>query len=178
MNSGLAFTNFELGTPSEGLGQLLEALDAHGAPVPLPRLVELLQWTNLFIQDMGPHGVFCEDRYSRNLIRETPYYEVFCMCWRSGQRSRIHDHEGSHCAVRVLDGIMTNIDFEKVAEGLARPVRTILCYPGAIDGRIENDLHQVANLQPIGEDLMTLHVYSRPLRHMRVYQHAAAHAAA
>ncbi len=178
MKSILADPDLDFGTPSEGVSQLLRALDHYGGPVPLPIIVELLKQTNLFIQDMGPYGVFREDRYSRNLIRESPHYEVYCMCWRSGQRSRIHDHEGSHCGLRVLDGIMTNIDFEKVAEGLARPVRTIIAYPGTIDGRIENDIHQVANLQPIGEDLMTLHVYSPPLRHMKVYQPAPGKAAA
>jgi cysteine dioxygenase len=152
------------------VGYLLGELDSYDGPIPLEKIVELLQRTNLFVQDMGSYGVFREDRYSRNLIREKPNYEVYCMCWRSGQRSTIHDHQGSLCAVRVLDGIMTNIDFEAVGPRQARPTRSHMYYPGAIDGRIESDIHQVANLQPTGEDLMTLHVYSPPLRHMNVYR--------
>ncbi len=33
----------------------------------------------------------------------------------------------------------------------------------------DNDTHQVSNLQPAGQDLITLHVYSPPLRSMEMF---------
>ena len=48
---------------------------------------------------------FHERSYQRNRIYRTPGYELLVLCWRSGQRSPIHDHGRSSCGVLILEAI-------------------------------------------------------------------------
>ena len=45
------------------------------------------------------------------------WYQAWVMCWRNGQRSPIHDHKGSSCAVRVLRGTLTETLFAFAPNG-------------------------------------------------------------
>jgi cysteine dioxygenase len=43
-------------------------------------------------------------------------------------------------------------------------------YPvGSVIGSFDEQIHQMGNLRAAGDDLVTLHVYSPPLLHMRTY---------
>jgi len=165
----LAPVGFRL--PSEGVRRLVRSLDAYGHAISLPDLIQELQQCHLFADDMGWHAIYREDRYARNLIRISPFYELYCMCWRSGQCSPIHNHGNSLCAVRVLQGILTNIDFASTRPGFASPWQSTTLAMGDAHGSADGDIHQICNLEP-AEDLMTLHIYSPPLRHMKTFQKA------
>ena len=54
---------------------------------------------------------FNERTYQRNLVHHTANYEVLILCWRSGQRSPIHDHGESACGVLVIEGVATETSF-------------------------------------------------------------------
>ncbi len=104
-----------------------------------------------------------------NMIGKSPWYELVCLCWGSGQRTPIHDHEGSSCAFLVVEGDATETRFEHTPSGLVVPVETNVRNPGFVCASSEADIHQVANTQPEGCDLITLHIYSPQLRHFNVY---------
>lgn len=112
---------------------------------------------------------FAEDRYQRNIISETPWYELVAVCWHSGQRTPIHDHMGSSCAFKVIEGKCTEIPFEKTCSGLICPTGTATREAGFICASHDQDIHQVLNAQPEGEDLITLHIYSPALKNYRRY---------
>ena len=91
------------------------------------------------------------------------------MCWRSGQRSPIHDHQGSSCAVRVLHGTLTETLFEFAPSGHVKASFSRDLLPGQVIAGEDTDLHQVSNLQAGDANLVTLHVYSPPLIYMGTY---------
>jgi cysteine dioxygenase len=105
----------------------------------------------------------------RNLVRAGPWYYALVLCWKNGQRSPIHDHHGSSCAVRVLRGTLTETIFEFAPNGMVKAAFSRDFFPGSVFGSEDTDLHQVSNLQAGSADLVTLHVYSPPLMHMGTY---------
>jgi len=121
------------------------------------------------LADMADHVHFSPSHYLRNLIREGPLYQALALCWRSGQRSPIHNHNHSVCGVRVLTGTATETKFERTPCGQLRPTLTRDLHAGEVCVSLDNDTHQVSNLQAADTDLVTLHIYSPPLLKMETY---------
>jgi len=151
------------------LNPLLGYLDDLGERADLPTLRRLLEDLDVTREDLVSACLFEKDAYQRNLIKETPWYELVCLCWGSGQRTPIHDHEGSSCAFLVVEGVATETRFEHTPSGLIVAAETSVRNPGFICASSEADIHQVANTQPEGCDLITLHIYSPKLRQFNVY---------
>lgn len=95
--------------------------------------------------------------------------QALLLCWRSGKRSAIHNHGGAACAIWVMHGIASETLFQVSPSGLLFAESTIHHGTGSILASQDSDVHQMANLQPIGRDLVTLHVYSPPLLAMQTY---------
>jgi cysteine dioxygenase len=151
------------------LDQLLNALDGFAERIPLEDLLSRLSDLDLQLPDVAACLRFGESTYQRNPLRLGLAYHALVLCWRNGQRSPIHDHRGSSCAVRVLEGVATETQFERSANGLIYPTFSRELPAGSILGSQDADIHQMSNLQPAGANLVTLHVYSPPLLVMSKY---------
>src|SRR6516164_6878258 len=86
------------------LEQWFAELDEFRQRIPLAVLKDGLARLRIERPDFLPFAQFSPERYRRNLMHAGPAYHALALCWRSGQRSPIHDHRGSACAVRVLEG--------------------------------------------------------------------------
>lgn len=153
--------------PSSSLTELFDKLDSFETPIPLDVLREELRRLSLDPQEVGPWTHFSDNRYLRNLIHEGPCYQALLLCWRSGQRSPIHDHKGSACAMKVIQGKATETIFEKAATGHVYATASQDRRQGEVAASLDADIHQISNLQE--ECLVTLHVYSPPLLSMGSY---------
>src|SRR5438093_8425778 len=151
------------------LSSLLRYLDNLEGRAPLSKLTAELARAEVTCDDVAEHIRFSERGYTRNLVRGGPWYNLLVLCWKNGQRSPIHDHKGSSCAVRVLRGTATETLFEYAPNGHVWATGSRQHLPGAVIGSQDSDLHQVSNLQPAGADLVTLHIYSPPLLWMGTY---------
>lgn len=111
---------------------------------------------------------FRDDCYSRNLVSASDLFELLVICWKPGQVSPIHDHQGQRCWMGVLDGNMRETQFHAAGQGPLRVGRTTLLKPGQVAFiRDEIALHEIA---PAGEvPGVTLHLYSRPIRECRIF---------
>lgn len=147
----------------------IDWMDSFDERIPLATLVERLRRANVCYDDVRSVARFGSDRYQRNLLHAGPGYHALVLCWRSGQRSPIHDHRGSSCAVKVLRGVATETVFDRAPNGMYFPTKTRTLAEGELCGSQDADVHQVSNLQPAGVDLVTLHIYSPPLLTMRMY---------
>ncbi len=148
---------------------LLRRLDTRAGRIPLGELDTALADVTMTLDDVRPHVIFGTDTYRRNLVHAGPGYQALVLCWRNGQRSPIHDHAGSSCAVRVLAGEAVETVFERTRGGMVYAVRSLAHAPGSVCATQDSDIHQVSNLADDGGDLVTLHVYSPPLLHMGTY---------
>src|SRR4030095_857533 len=96
-----------------------------------------------------------------------PWYEVLVICWQSGQRSPIHNHAQSTCGLKVLTGICTETIFHSSPCGQVVARGSTQLAAGSVTASQDTDTHQVSNLEPAGQNLVTLHIYSPPLRSMQ-----------
>jgi cysteine dioxygenase len=151
----------------QSLKTLFARLDLCEAAIPLAELQAELKNTELASEDFQGLIAFDEKTYRRNLLHEGPAYHALVICWRPGQRSPIHDHSGSSCAVHVLDGIATETAFAQTAQGHVYATASADHPVGGLLGSFDTDTHQLSNLQPPGQDLITLHLYSPALREMK-----------
>jgi cysteine dioxygenase len=154
---------------ADRLAGLWAELDRRDAPFSRAHLIEELRRLTISADDLGPYVRFGRFAYRRNEIHRGLTYQALVLCWRSGQRSPIHDHRGSACAVRVIEGIAAETVFERSPCGLVYPTHSLWHAAGSVSGKSDDDIHQMGNLQPTGQDLITLHVYSPMLTKMRVY---------
>ena len=148
------------------LVQYLEGLDSRASIETLGALLNDLQLNR---EDLESFASFGELTYRRNLICENDWYELLCICWHSGQRSPIHNHAGSTCGLRIIEGLATETTFEVTPSGQMKAVKSVDCETGFVCTTQDAEVHQVSNLQAAGSDLITLHIYSPPLRTMETY---------
>lgn len=148
---------------------LFERLDQFQERIPLAVLSCELAQLDFTIDDIRGYARFGNDRYQRNLLHAGPAYQALVICWRAGQRSPIHDHKGSACAVRVLEGVATETVFDRTPDGLVYATCSRTLRTGESCASEDTDIHQVSNLQEQGRDLITLHIYSPPLLRMGTY---------
>ena len=94
-------------TATATLPDLIAYLDGLSERAPLDELLDLLACVEVDPADLADHVRFSAQGYTRNLVRAGPWYHLLVLCWKNGQRSPIHDHAGSSCAVRVLRGVLT-----------------------------------------------------------------------
>lgn len=154
---------------SAKLQALFDYLDGLHARAALPDLVAGLARFDIRCEDVASFIQFDEAGYTRNPVHAGTWYRAWVLCWKNGQRSTIHDHRGSSCAVRVLRGTMTQTLFEFAPNGHVKATGSQDFPAGSIIGSQDSDMHQVSNLQAGNADLITLHLYSPPLDRMGTY---------
>jgi cysteine dioxygenase len=154
------------------LARLIGYLESLRGRADLAVLARLLKELDISREDIAPVCIFGTGAYRRNTIARSEHFELLALCWHSGHCTPIHDHEGSSCAFRVVEGTGTEIRFRPTASGLICPCATNQMEPGYICAAEDADIHQVANMQAPGQDLITLHIYSPPIITMHTYTFA------
>ncbi len=149
----------------------LERLDGRATLDELQGLLESLDVTR---DDLEPFCVFSESGYKRNRVAHSAWYDLIVLCWRSGQGSHIHDHAGSACSFKVIEGVVTETGFSLIEDQgtdgkLVEPTLSRDFPAGSVCVAADGDIHQVVNRQGEGRDLVTVHVYS-PLLEMTTYE--------
>jgi cysteine dioxygenase len=158
---------------SPKLAGLIDYLDSLDERADLAVLSQMLSKLELTREDIAPACVFGARGYRRNTIKKTQWFELLALCWRSADRTPIHDHAGVSCAFRIVEGQGTEIRFRKTPSGLICPTESVTMQPGYVCAAADADIHEVANMQAPGTDLITLHIYSPPIRKMNVYEFAS-----
>jgi len=155
-----------------GRPQLLDLLrrwDSRSEAVPYAELLDALKELDLDRSDLSEALAFDDRAYRRVVIRRQLHYEALVLCWKSGQTSPIHNHAGSSCAVRVVEGRATEVRYMASPCGRLMPHHSSEYAAGDVLGCHEDCIHQTANLESPGSDLITFHVYSPPPSRWRLY---------
>ncbi|MCG3138048.1 MAG: hypothetical protein HJJLKODD_01904 [Phycisphaerae bacterium] len=150
------------------LKKFIRHLKDHASAMALLELQDLINALRLTRKNLQPYLHFSERCYQRNRVWSSDWVEILLLCWRSGQRSPIHDHFGSACAFVVVEGQATETVFKKSPSGLIYPAYTHFLTCSEISGSEHTQIHQMGNLEA-DQDLITFHVYTPPLRNMQLY---------
>jgi cysteine dioxygenase len=136
------------------------------------RLDQLRDWVatlHLSDQLFERHVSFSDRTYQRKLLCRTPRFDLLILCWQPGQSSTIHNHTDSLNVTRVYQGALTSRTFDRIGQTDQRCCLQAeeTLGAGAIATVDRQKIHQLANTSD--ENLVTLHIYARPLKTMRVY---------
>lgn len=156
-------------TFTASLSSFFDYLDRLTVRAPIDELRKRLTELEIAAEDLARFARFGANHYLRNLLREGPLYHALVLCWRSGQRSPIHDHAGSTCGLRVLKGTATETVFARTPSSLIKAVSSKDWHKDDVSVSQDGYIHQVSNLLEPGHDLITLHIYSPPLLRMSTY---------
>jgi cysteine dioxygenase len=149
---------------------LTEELNKQTSVPSLAEINALVERTNIKPDEVKPYLGFKEGNYSRHRVMKNEHVEMLVLCWKPGQRTPIHDHNGSHGAVFIYQGILWETVFDyDVEHGLNykshRELRT-----GGLTGSEKPDIHQLGNPDVSGRDLVTIHIYAPPLGVLKTYK--------
>jgi cysteine dioxygenase len=149
---------------------LTDALNARTSVPSLPELDELIARTKISADELRPYLGFKTGNYSRHRVMKNEFVEMLVLCWKPGQRTPIHDHNGSHGAVFVHEGILweTMFDYD-IETGLNYQTHREL-RAGGLTGSEDPDIHQLGNPDVSGQDLITIHIYAPPLGVLKTYK--------
>lgn len=151
------------------LSELVGYLRSLNHRADLSELARLLREARVTRADIAPSCVFGVKGYRRNCIARSDWFELLACCWHSADRTPIHDHRGVSCAFKVIEGEGTEVRFRTTPSGLICPVGAVAMPVGYVCAAEDADIHQVANMQASGQDLITLHIYSPPIQKMHTY---------
>ncbi len=156
-----------------GRRQLLDLFgrwDQLETAIPIAELMAAVEGLELGQDDLADAIGFDEGCYRRTVVRARPHYQALVLCWRSEQRSPIHDHCGSNCVIRVIQGRASETRFGPTGCGRLVPLWSHEHLEGAVAASCGEEIHQMGNFEPPGSDLITLHVYSPPPSRWRFYR--------
>lgn len=149
---------------------LAEGLNSLKDVPSLEQLNELIERTRIDEDEVQPYLGFKAGNYSRHRVMKNEFVEMLVLCWKPGQRTPIHDHNGSHGAVLVHEGILWETLFEYDTEhGLGYKSHREL-RAGGLTGSELPDIHQLGNPDVSGRDLITIHIYAPPLGVLKTYK--------
>jgi cysteine dioxygenase len=157
----------------QGRRQLLSLFrrwDRREVPISTAELIAALESLRIGRDDLADAIGFDDGCYRRNIIHSRPHYQALVLCWRSGQRSPIHDHRGSNCVVRVIAGRASETRFGPTPSGRLVPMWSHEHLEGSTSACCGDEIHQMGNYQAPGQDLITLHLYTPPPAAWRFYE--------
>lgn len=150
--------------------ELIEKLNEQANPPTLEAITSWLSTVEISQLELEPYLGFKEGNYWRHRVCRNEAVEMLVICWRPGQKTPIHDHNGSHGVVRVQQGLMEETIFSYDEEqGLCHD-RSGECAQGTVTGASVPDIHQLGNPDVSGCDLITIHVYAPPLGVLKTYK--------
>ncbi|HWT00188.1 MAG TPA: cysteine dioxygenase family protein [Pyrinomonadaceae bacterium] len=138
-----------------------------------PAFTDLSDWlyrVTVTADDLRPYRSFKAGTYSRHRVVRNEFAELLVLCWRPGQRTPIHDHNGSYGAVRVCEGVMWETVFQLDDERRLYYHSAREWSPGEMTAADVPDIHQIGNPDISGQDLVTLHLYAPPLGVLNTYK--------
>jgi len=157
-------------TGSFKFSELIERLNSQSTPPALEDITSWLSTVEISQLDLEPYIGFKEGNYWRHRVCRNEAVEMLVICWRPGQKTPIHDHNGSHGVVLVQQGLMQETVFIFDEEQGLRHDTGRECPQGTVTGAGVPDIHQLGNPEVSGRDLITVHVYAPPLGVLKTYK--------
>ena len=155
---------------SLSLRDLVDALEAQGTPLSLEEICDWLENAEISPEDLKPFVGFKEGNYWRHRVCRNEFAEMLVICWRPGHRTPIHDHNGSHGAVLIQQGLLWETTFTFDSEKGLRYRSGREVGRGEVTGAGVPDIHQLGNPDVSGQDLITIHIYAPPLGVLKTYK--------
>ncbi|MFT5648489.1 MAG: cysteine dioxygenase [Aureispira sp.] len=148
----------------ESLEDLIECLN-HSEP---SNQGKILKQMNIPISDFEAYASWAKKGYTRNCINRTKEYELILLCWKKGDITPIHGHDGQKCWVYQIEGDITEIRYKKnEADDLIETNKQQLSPGGLTFMNEAMGYHRLIN--NTDGRAMTLHVYVSPITSCEIF---------
>lgn len=151
-------------------------------------LTDLINSFKLEPSDWKDFVHFDKNKYTRNLIGlgKDDRFGLMILAWGPGQKSPIHDHNGSHCIMRVLGGTLVETLYNKSSaselgadsDSSLSPIEEFERYTKTRETKLETGRtayihdkigwHRVSNASS-QEPAVSLHLYAPPIEKCKTY---------
>ncbi len=152
-----------------GFGWLIAELDALHAVVDKEMCRRLLTQAVLSEEEVASYVEPRSGSYARRCVARREHYEILVLTWMPGQGSVAHDHSGSLCGLKVVQGQMTEQLYRFGPDGQVRPTTASQLAVGDITVDPGIVVHALSNSKDSAGVLVTVHIYSPPLPEVRRY---------
>jgi uncharacterized NAD(P)/FAD-binding protein YdhS len=149
------------------LAELVRRLDGLGPNPTLVDIAHAMKRVPLASADVAPFVQTDQRAYHRASVVVRDAYELLVMTWLPGQASVPHDHSGSVCALRLVQGVAVEGCYEIGHDGYVQLQYETTARTGEMMAGQDACVHTVRNPSQSGELLVTVHVYAPPLRDFR-----------
>jgi uncharacterized NAD(P)/FAD-binding protein YdhS/predicted metal-dependent enzyme (double-stranded beta helix superfamily) len=157
-------------TLNDRLRELVRELDGLGSEPTLAALAHAMQRVKLTSEDVAPYVQPKPQSYNRVPVVVREAYDLLVMTWLPGQGSVPHDHSGSICTMRVVQGEATEGCYHVAPDGYVDLQYETAVRCGEVIAGHDSGVHTLRNSSPTGEVLVTVHVYAPPLRDFRQFK--------
>eukprot|EP00757_Euglenozoa_sp_SAG-D1_P018940 gene18940-6295_t len=82
----------------------------------ISEISQLLTNASLQREEWSQYVHFMHSSYTRNLVGFDKKFTALLLCWNNAQTSPIHDHAGSSCWVKVLDGVLEEKKYKPTSQ--------------------------------------------------------------
>ncbi|MBI1853324.1 MAG: cysteine dioxygenase family protein [Planctomycetes bacterium] len=147
------------------------------------RVTEFLSGAQVSDGSIRPYVTWSDQRYTRNLVFHDDLFEIMVLCWKSGQKTPIHTHNGQLGWTLVQRGHLEVVNFKW--KGCNKPENQNVVGMDCLGGATEFDLdeltrlgcdadgavstvdktqtiHRMINPDVDHEAAVSVHVYSKP----------------
>jgi uncharacterized NAD(P)/FAD-binding protein YdhS len=157
-------------TQNGRLLDLVDELDGLGKEPTVAALGHAMQRVNLTPADVADYVHPTPRNYNRVPVVVREAYDLLVMTWLPGQASVPHDHAGSICAMQVVQGEAVEGCYHVAPDGYVDLQYETAVRCGEVVAGQDASVHTVRNASPTAELLVTVHVYSPPLRDTRQFR--------
>jgi cysteine dioxygenase len=159
---------------TRSLAQFVAALAAQTSHPSLEHLYGMLKGSDFSEEELRPYIGFKAGNYARHRVFRNQWVEMLVLCWQPGHRTPIHDHNGSHGAVLVQQGVVWETIFTFDEENGLGYQSSQEYGPGLVTGADVPDIHQLGNPDVSNQNLITIHIYAPPLGVLHTYKPGSA----
>jgi cysteine dioxygenase len=106
-----------------------------------------------------------DDSYSKNLIYKNDDFDVYLVCWKTNDKTPIHDHSQYGCVYKILQGQINELKYDPKS---LKNISKNTLKPDTVN-YIHNDesYHVMDNV--FNKLAISIHIYSPPKYKMNIY---------
>jgi cysteine dioxygenase len=133
-----------------------------------PALEFLLSQLVVSKDDIDSYSSWSEENYTRNCIYLNEEVEIIVLCWKPGQGTPIHNHQGQKCWVYQVYGEIEEQRYEPNENQVPLATTKDIVQAGALS-YIDDSMgyHTIKNVS--NENAVTLHFYAEPFNACKVF---------
>ena len=146
------------------LNNLIDSLNNNYVDGSIKNFVDILSDYNGV--DWQKYISFKEESYSKNLIYKNDKFDMYLVCWKSDDKTPLHDHSKNGCVFKVLQGKIN--EYLYCPDSLKKQCKNEFSKNNT--SYIDNENHYHVMHNESNEITISLHIYSPPNYKIKIYK--------